>query len=502
VHGGNALFGVVNVVTRRPLPGAPDEAALTLGSGGSRQLRLTGQRALGGGQLLLSATALREAGRDAYYAVHDTPQTGHGISRRTDHERSDQLFAKFMLGEVSATLIHADRTKGLSAIPDTVFGDPRSLYRDTQTLGDLTLQRRLDGLSLWKLRLYGGRYTFRGDYIVDGSPVSLNRDRAHSAWWGIETHAFTERYDAHRVVVGADVQVSPRRDQRNEDVWPQPATYLDDHRDGRRLSVFAEDRWTLSPAWSLTSGGRIDRERDRRAQFNPRVALGWRPQPAWVLKLIHGAAYREPNAYESWFATPDTGGYKANPALGAERVHGDELVVEYRPGAASRWTLSLYRNRARNLIVQQVDPADGLVVYRNAGAIRARGLELEAEQAWATGVHLRANYALQQVHDVSGQSLERQVPRHLAKLIVVAPLRAGWTLGGETVLVGRRGDTAGYGVTRLTLSSKVWRERAVLSLGVRDVLDRRAGDPGGDSVLQPLSPHDGRSGLLELEVRF
>jgi iron complex outermembrane receptor protein len=502
VHGGNALFGVVNVVTRRPLPGAPDEAALTLGSGGSRQLRLTGQRALGGGQLLLSATALREAGRDAYYAVHDTPQTGHGISRRTDHERSDQLFAKFVLGEVSATLIHADRTKGLSAIPDTVFGDPRSLYRDTQTLGDLTLQRRLDGLSLWKLRLYGGRYTFRGDYIVDGSPVSLNRDRAHSAWWGIETHAFTERYDAHRVVVGADVQVSPRRDQRNEDVWPQPATYLDDHRDGRRLSVFAEDRWTLSPAWSLTSGGRIDRERDRRAQFNPRVALGWRPQPAWVLKLIHGAAYREPNAYESWFATPDTGGYKANPALGAERVHGDELVVEYRPGAASRWTLSLYRNRARNLIVQQVDPADGLVVYRNAGAIRARGLELEAEQAWATGVHLRANYALQQVHDVSGQSLERQVPRHLAKLIVVAPLRAGWTLGGETVLVGRRGDTAGYGVTRLTLSGKVWRERAVLSLGVRDVLDRRAGDPGGDSVLQPLSPHDGRSGLLELEVRF
>jgi outer membrane receptor protein involved in Fe transport len=502
VHGGNALFGVVNVVTRRPRAGAPAEAALTLGSGGSRQLRLTGQRALGEAQLLLSASSLREDGRNAYYAGFDTPQTNHGISVRTDHERSDQLFAKLVLGEVSATLIHADRVKGLSAIPDIAFNDPRNVYRDMHTLGDLTLQHRLDGLSLWKLRAYGGRYAFRGDYIVDGLPATLNRDRARSAWWGVETHVFTERFDAHRLVAGADVQVSPRRDQSNEDVWPEPASYLADRRRTQRVSLFAEDQWTPTPALSLTAGARLDKVRDSRAQFNPRLALAWRPQRAWVLKLIHGTAYRLPNAYETWYQTPDAGGYKANPALQEERVRGDELVAEVRRNAASRWSMSLYTNRARGLIVQQVDPSDGLLVFRNAGAMRASGLEVEAEEAWPSGIHLRANVGLQNVHDLSDQQLERTVARRLAKIAAVLPLRAGWTLGSETVLVGRRGDVAGHGVTHVTLSGKVWRERAVLSFGVRDVFDRHAGDPGGDSVLQPVSPHDGRSLRLKIELMF
>ncbi|WP_280151126.1 TonB-dependent receptor [Piscinibacter sp. XHJ-5] len=502
VHGGNALFGVVNVVTRRPRADAPNEAALTLGSGRSRQLRLTGQRAVGEAQLLVSATALREAGRNVYYAGYDAPETNHGISSRTDHERSDQLFAKLVLGEVSATLIHADRIKGLSASPGTVFNDPRTLYRDTHTLGDLTLQHRLDGLSLWKLRLYGGHYDYRGDYITDVAPMPLNRDGARSTWWGVESHVFTERLDGHRLVAGADLQVSPRRDQTNEDVWPVPVRYLDDHRRGERISLLAEDQWTPMPALSLTAGARIDRAHDSHAQFNPRLALSWRPEPPWVLKVIHGTAYRLPNAYETWYMNSDAGGYKANPALREERVRGDELVAEYRRNPSSRWSMSLYGNRASGLIVQQLDPSDGQLVYRNAGAIRARGLELEAEEAWTSGVQLRANYALQRVNDLSGQDLDRDVARHLAKVVVIVPLHAGWTLGSETVLIGRRSAIAGYGVTHLTLAGPLWRERALLSLGLRDVFDRHAGDPGGDSVLQPVSPHDGRSVLLKLELMF
>ncbi|HEX6703412.1 MAG TPA: TonB-dependent receptor [Albitalea sp.] len=494
VHGGNALFGVVNVVTR-VATGQGSEAALALASGDSRKLRLTDSRNVGAASVLLSATVLREAGRDARYAGHDEP------SHRTDHERGDQLFARIAWGELSATLIHSDRTKGLSAIPDTVFGDPRSLYRDRHTLGDLTLQRRVDGLSLWKLRAYVGHYSYRGDYLVDATPT-LNRDTAESRWWGMETSLFTERFDAHRVVVGADLQFSPRRDQGNIDVYPVPATYLADHRESRRQSLYAEDQWTLTPALSLTAGARWDRVSDSAAQFHPRLALVWRPRADLVWKLIHGSAYRLPNAYESWYATDTTGGYKANPALREERVRGDELSLEIRPSAASRWTASAYVNRARSLIVQTIDPADGMLVFRNTGELSARGLELEAEEALHNGVHLRANASVQQVRDPSGQGLAELAAWRMAKGVAVLPVLAGWNVGAEAVAIGRRGEVPGYGLLNLTLSGASSRTGPRWSFSVRDVFDRHGDDPGGDSVLQPVAPQDGRTLRAQVELRF
>ncbi|HJV94602.1 MAG TPA: TonB-dependent receptor, partial [Albitalea sp.] len=497
VHGSNALFGVVNVVTRRGGAGSASEVAGAVGSARSRQLRVTTRQAISpGSSLLLSATALHAAGSDASYA-------GSGISHDTDHERATKLFAKFEGNGLSATLIHADRTKGLSAFPGTVFGDPGNLFRDTQTLADASLQRPIDSLSRFKLRLYGGSYSFRGDYVIDATPVTLNRDRGEARWWGVEADLFSERFEAHKLVVGTDLQWSPRRDQSNADIAPAAQLYLDDHRSSRRYALFAEDQWTLTPALSLTAGLRCDRIEGDSAQFSPRVGVVGRPRDDVLLKFVHGTAFRPPNAYEASYAVPAVvGGYKGNPALRDERVRGDELTLEFRPSTASRWTVSAYANEARDLLVQNIDPADGLLVFNNGGTLRARGLEVEAEQSWQNGSHVRASVSLQHVHDAPDPALAEHNPARVGKLMAVLPIGAGWTLGSQTVGVGRRGVVPGYVVTHLNLSGGTPNGRARWSLGVRDLLDRRPLDPGSDSVLQPASPQDGRSLSVRLELTF
>lgn len=503
VHGANALFGVVNVVTRRGGVAVGRELALALGDGAARRLRLSGNLLLGEGHnLLLSATLHRMAGTDAFYPSFDSPQTNHGISRDTDHERGRQLFAKWSAGELSATLVHGDRTKGLSAIPDTVFNDPRNLYRDTLTLSDLVWKHRLGGAGTWNLRLYAGRYDYRGDYIVDYPPVTLNRDAAQARWWGVDTHFFTERFAGHKLVVGADVQVSTRRDQANGDVWPTPASYLDDRRTGTRVSLFAEDHWTVVPSLTLGAGARIDREAGMSAHTNPRLSMVWRAGERWTVKAVHGAAFRPANAYERFYSTPTTGGYKANPDARSERVRGSELALEFRPTAASRFSVSAFHNEARDLLVQDVDPADGLLVFRNVGRMHFRGIDLEAETAFADGGLLRANFGAHHAHDLTGLGLDSHSARRTAKLVLVQPLRGPWTLGAEAIAVGRRGEVAGYGVANFTLSALLLAERALLSFSVYDLFDRQPSDPGSDSVLQPTAPHDGRSVRLKLETRF
>lgn len=504
VHGGNALFGVVNVVTRRAAGTPGGELALAVGSGNARELRLSGRHAIGTeGALLLSAGTRRLSGTDAHYPSADVP--GQALtSHHTDHERGDRLFVKYEQGELSSSLVWSDRVKGLSATAGTVFGNPDNLYRDTLALADATLSHRLDGGDQLKLRAYGGSYSFRGDFVVDYPPVTLNQDRAESRWWGVEADWLSMRLDSHALVVGADLQVSPHRDQSNADVDPPSPAYLDDRRHAARQSVFAEDQWSLTPAVSLTTGLRYDRiEGDATsAQWSPRLALVTRPRDDLVLKLIHGRAFRAPNAYESHYAITGTIGYKGNPDLHNEAVRGSEAVLEWRPGAASRWTLSAYDNRADRLLVQAVDPADNQLVYTNAGSLRTHGLELEAEQAWPNGVRLRANASLQHVRDYSDLDLASRTASRLGKLMLSAPLAPAWTAAWQTLLVSRRGAVAGHGLSQATLSRSFAETRGTLSLSVYDLFDRQPDDPGGDSVLQPVAPQDGRSVRLTCEWKF
>lgn len=505
VHGGNALFGVVNVVTRKAGAQASGDVAVAVGDGRWRQARLAAAQPLGeAGRLLVSASKQRMAGHDVYYGVYDSPDTAHGVSHHTDHERGERLYLQYEQGGFSTTLLHGDRTKGSTAFPGLVFGDPRSTYRDATTLFDATLAHRLDARSTWKLRAYAGRYAFVGDYVIDDTPPVLNRDLALSRWWGVETNFYTQRIDGHKLLVGLDLQRSPRRDQSSFDVEPASAPYLDDHRSSSRQSVFVEDQWTVSPRVSVTAGLRYDRiaeERDS-SQFSPRFALVARPGERSVVKLIHGNAFRAPNAYERYYAIPGTVGYKGNDQLGNERVRGTEAVFEYRPTSASRWLLAAYENRAERLLVQTLDISDNTLVFNNIGALRMRGVELEGERVWPSGARVRGNLGWQSSQDRSGQQLVPDSHLRLGKLAVVWPVGHGLTAGSQTVLASRRGNVAGYGLTHLTLT-RTWNgDRSHLSFGVRDVFDRRPDDPGGDSVLQPVSPQDGRSWRVELKLGF
>jgi hypothetical protein len=109
---------------------------------------------------------------------------------------------------------------------------------------------------------------------------------------------------------------------------------------------------------------------------------------------------------------------------------------------------------------------------------------------------------VQSANDRSGQSLVPDSVLRLGKLAVVLPVGGGWTAGSQTVLASRRGDVAGYGVTHLTVTRSWNADRSHLSVGVYDLLDRQPNDPGGDSVLQPVSPQDGRTWRVELKLAF
>lgn len=99
VYGSNALFGVINVITKRGRDIGGVQASGSTGSAQAREGRVTwGNRTEGGAEWLLSATVSDAPGRDLYFPEFDRPETNHGIASGLDFDRRKQVFAKGGVG--------------------------------------------------------------------------------------------------------------------------------------------------------------------------------------------------------------------------------------------------------------------------------------------------------------------------------------------------------------------------------------------------------------------
>ena len=80
---------------------------------------------------------------------------------------------------------------------------------------------------------------------------------------------------------------------------------------------------------SVTSSAslRLDSQSGRDSACSPHVGAIFRPADSTAIKLQHGVAFRNPNAYELYYNVPQIG-YRTNPSLRAVRVTSRELTLE------------------------------------------------------------------------------------------------------------------------------------------------------------------------------
>lgn len=508
VYGNNAFFGVINVITR----GAADMQGLRLsaetGDAGARKGRASfGRSDPDGVSWLLSATNFDADGENRYYPAFDTPAQNNGVATGLDHDRSQNLFAKVSSGAFQFTGGHVERTKGIpTASFAQVFNDPRSHTVDTHTFANLQYEDDYASDRNLLARLYIGRYEYRGDYVYDYPPVTLNRDDTVGEWWGAEVKFVNRAHHGHKLVLGAEYQRDARKDQSNFDIDPE-ATYLGDRRHGDRAGAYVEDEITLREDLLLNAGLRRDKQTGVAAQTNPRLALVYRMTEPTTLKAIYGTAYRAPNAYERYYLA-NPGQYKLNLDLRPEEIETYEFVLEHYLDPGTRVTLSAYDYRIDDLITFVTDPLDGAFVYQNVDMVEARGLELEAEQARENGMRWRTSYALQRAEDANTGTMLTNSPRHLAKLNVTAPLPGtSWRGGLEWQYTDRRrtlagGETPPYALTNLTLSNVKLLKGLEVSASMYNLFDKAYSDPGGEEHLQDVIPQDGRGWRLKLHYRY
>lgn len=504
LYGGNALFGVVNVVTRAR---AGSELTLGLGSDGERFATLrSGQRSASGVDFAAALTSYQRQGETLYFPAYE----GSGFdpySREMDRERTGNVHLRLDRGGLSGELIAGRRYK---RVPGGAYGvdlnDPRNRYIDETALLTIRDETRLNVDWVLNSQLYAGLYRSDGDAVFGGV---YEQDAARNEYGGGELALTGTPLSGHTTTLGLSVR----------DDWQRRFINLSGTVDvpRRNGAWFVQDDWQLGEALSLVVGLRGDRDNRGHRLSSPRYAVVYHNTSGGVVKWIHGRAWRPPNAYETSYRYD--GLSEPNPGLKSERVDTRELVAEQRWASGDRLAVSFYRNRMSDLVALQTDPQSGIQQHFNVGGALLQGLEIEA-LTQRGGLTLRANASLQRARMDNGVEIANS-PRRLANLLLSLPLR-GVLLAWETRYVGPRrvdgGDIrrqaeliGGYSVSSLTLGGLAmpglsWEFR------ISNLFDRRylavigdefnAAFPAQMNSRMPTMVQDGRAMRASLRWQF
>jgi len=510
LYGTDAVFAVINVITKSGADLNGWRASADLGTLGSRRGSLAFGRQWESGRDMALFGSISDIGGadDLYFAEYDAPETGRGIARSLDGERAGQMFGRVTWSTVTLRGAATYREKRVpTAAFGTTFGDPNFETIDARQFVDAATERRM-GPATVTARAYVHHFRYDGRYPYDAedgtSETSVYEDYADGLWWGAEGRLSRPMPGRQRVTVGGELRNNLRQDQGGRYIGdPEPDFAVE--RSSRVLAAYAQDEIEVLPRVALYGGLRYDRY-DNFDNVAPRVAVVYNRSEDEALKYLYGRAFRAPNAYELDYYTNYTGPNSAG-ALGPERFRSHELIWERYVSTWLRTSASAFVNATRDVITFRPTADDNEnFEFVNLGRLDGRGLEFEAEVRRRSGLQAQASYVFQHTERDESGAEPTNSPRHGGQIRLALPGPAGlvgavdsfWMSGRRTLAGGTVGAAFVANVTmRVPLSTQL-----TLTAQVRNLFDREYADPSSAEHRQDAIVQDGRTVRVGLTWRL
>ncbi|MBQ5346001.1 MAG: TonB-dependent receptor [Acidaminococcaceae bacterium] len=245
-----------------------------------------------------------------------------------------------------------------------------------------------------------------------------------------------------------------RRDKMNATVWKlsdkfdsNSKTSIDSYANGKNESYAAyfSNEHKFTEKWLLNTGIRYDHWSTEGtillpgktdpihygtgtfSYVSPSVALQYRPDENTNTYISWGKAFEAPSLYRMYSSSYSSGVYNiANPNLKPQKVESYEIGIKKNFSVSSSASLSVYHNRYTDLLYKNaIGIVDGMNAtrYENAGRAETNGFELEYNQKIGKNLAVFANYTYQ-----NPQIKKATSPSDEGKLVTAIPkkvFRAG-----------------------------------------------------------------------------
>jgi outer membrane receptor for ferrienterochelin and colicins len=508
LYGNNAVFGVINVITRQGRQLNGTEVSGEYGSFDTYKARVTyGKLFTNGVQLMLSGTYYDSGGQDRlFYKEFNTPAQNNGVAQNLDGGSLESFFGSLGYRDFALEGAFINREKqNPTAQFSTTFNDPRLRTTDQQGYATLKYAHSFPEVVDVTAKIYYDGYVHKIGYpqsLVIGTNVvfsAFSTEKDVGEWWGAELQLNKRLWERHVITLGAEYRDDFRQEQQISGQNPITRTR-------QSYGIYAQGDFALLTNLHLDGGVRYDQYSDFDPAIDPRVALIYNPFEKSTFKFIYGAAFRAPNFSE--LSDPRF------QAIKPEEITAYELVYEQQIGQHLRSSITGFYNQMNNLIVFN----SGSFTNFNA---ETEGLEMALEGFWANGTRGRVSYSLQDTRDHSVGWDMPDSPTHLIKLNLSVPLVGDKLFAGAEFqytstrlslhnttdasgqpLTVQGADTAGYGILNLTLFSQNFIKNLEFSASLYNVFDRKYSDPASHFHQQDTIEQDGRSFRVKLTYRF
>ena len=518
IYGSNAMFGVINVLTRKA-SSMPSLAAYgRIQSDGWKEFNLQGKHQIGqpGSELVFSLSRANKSGRDLYYpdAVGLPTANGNGstdgIARGLDQMLVTRAFAGLRQGDFTVSAWAAQRdVRPSSGLSNGNFDDARLHITDTSYGIVSTYQCEIKQDFDLNVRLAYQKITFQGDvpYFFPSVGSFVIRDQSDGSWLSGEARVLYTALVDHKLVAGLAFQSDLKASQHNAALDVPVIDPFSINALKRRFGTFLQDEWNFLPDWRLNIGLRSDNYSDGNSKFSPRAALIWNVNENTTLKLLAGRAYRFANKYEAEYARGVN--VLANPHLLPETIRTVEAVASYQTETGQELGASLFDYQLNNLI-RQTDIGNSVLQFQNQHPINAQGLEIFHKLRSKSGLHLMSSLAFNQSRDFFGQELSNS-PHWIGKVNLRRPVwKENIVAAVEIIAVGPRridwrGDHRQLGTqsqVNLAITSQKFVKGLDVQLRLVNLFDRNIVYPASDVSAVPTLPTGGRQWQLGLSYAF
>ena len=521
IYGSNAMFGVINVITRGAGKTAQSQVETHVSKLGLAGVNVMTSQQISDTGLVLQYSAEHQAGRDRAYTDPlgqlfraDGTAATDGVAHGLDSGNNQHLMVRVDHQEWSFKLINHERTVTPSSAPYlTVFDDASLKINDGGTQLAASVQHEISAVSSVFARLGYTDWHYRATYPYLDPVIGYYRNYDDTRGQTLDGEfRYQLESGAHHLLAGLEFSRDLLARQHNyysidpallgtADVNINPLV--------QRNGLFVQDEWRLGKAWLLSLGLRLDQATGSESSLSPRMGLIWQPNSAWTAKLLSGRAYRSANAYESQFG--DGLNYLSNPGLQPETIRTTEGVLEWLSSEQMRWQLSLYDNRLNNLIQQVDTTGTGVLQYQNRGWVQVYGAELGVEKITASNLKLRASISGSHARNALGAA-QGNSPSWTGKISVSAPVfDHSAYLAAEAQAIGRGSYTWGaapYRVGSEVLANatvtfpNIWAQGLQVQLRITNLLNREVRHPASAEMSSPTVPQNGRNLLAKLEYAF
>jgi iron complex outermembrane receptor protein len=504
LFGTNAVFGIINVITRRPKGGTAIEVSGDEGSFLSRSGRLTGSYQKGLLSALLSGSMYRSAGvSDLFYP--EFVETNSGIAENIDGEHYEYAFADVQYGELRVQGQFGTRTKIIPTAPyGTIFNDPETRGTDTGGYVDVSDHRRLSSATDLDLRAQYDEYSYAGTGgFLQGGDVDRLLTTARADSIGFEAN-LEQRIGRQRITVGADYEYSLRVNQKNIMLGQPPS--FNDTRTPWFVATYGEAELNFIPKLTFRLGGRLDWFDSFGTALSPRAAVIYQPNSRTSLKYIFARAFRAPNAYEDYY-TDGVSVVAPTKPLEPEHIGSHEVVFERSLKSWLGITADGFYNNLSNLIDEVPDPVSGLNHFVNIGHDEGRGVEFELEAKRESGLSARASYTFSAAQDKTQHVSLGNSPTNTVKLHSTIPASHRAFAGLELLYTSPQTSYQGtqipsWFLTNVTFSTKPLWGGWEFAASCYNTFNQSWYAPAGPGLEQAAIQQDGRTYRFKISYRL